>query len=341
MYRTPPPGAAPPSGAVAVRIRATIPRTFCRTFSSASTPRCAPAWCRWSRAPGCCGSSTTRAWTSCAARGPGRSGTSSSTACRRSPAQLPDELARRAEARALLGDIHRLPERQRSVLVMSAIEGLSHEEVAGRLDDHRRDHPLAARPCAREPAPHRGGARDRLPRRLRCARRGRRGGRAGERDRAPPLWTLHGLPRVPARAARGALAAAPAREPGARGDWSRSWSAAAGGERAEGRGRRLLRARGRRRSGRGARDRGPHPPRPGDRGRRCRVPVASRSRATHPRLERQRRADGRARRTDARTDLRVGAGHPRWRRSAKAPKAKAPRAPGRQCRADARRDCAG
>ncbi len=46
---------------------------------------------------------------------------------------LPDELARRAEARALLGDIHRLPDRQRSVLVMSAIEGLSHEEVAGRL----------------------------------------------------------------------------------------------------------------------------------------------------------------------------------------------------------------
>lgn len=48
-------------------------------------------------------------------------------------ALLPDELARRAEARALLGDIHRLPERQRSVLVMSAIDGLSHEEVAGRL----------------------------------------------------------------------------------------------------------------------------------------------------------------------------------------------------------------
>jgi RNA polymerase sigma factor (sigma-70 family) len=48
-------------------------------------------------------------------------------------ALLPDELARRAEARALLDDIHRLPERQRSVLVMSAIDGLSHEEVAGRL----------------------------------------------------------------------------------------------------------------------------------------------------------------------------------------------------------------
>ena len=47
---------------------------------------------------------------------------------------LPDELARRAEARALLGDIHRLPERQRSVLVMSAIEGLSHEEISTKLE---------------------------------------------------------------------------------------------------------------------------------------------------------------------------------------------------------------
>ncbi len=49
-------------------------------------------------------------------------------------AQLPEDFAHRAEARALLGDIHRLPDRQRSVLVMSAIDGLSHEEVAGRLD---------------------------------------------------------------------------------------------------------------------------------------------------------------------------------------------------------------
>ena len=47
---------------------------------------------------------------------------------------LPDELSNRAEARALLGDIHRLPDRQRSVLVMSALDGLSHEEVAEQLD---------------------------------------------------------------------------------------------------------------------------------------------------------------------------------------------------------------
>ena len=141
---------------------------------------------------------------------------------------LPDELARRAEARALLGDIHRLPDRQRSVLVMSAIEGLSHEEVAGPAVDHRRDHPLAARPGAREPAAHRGGARDRVPCRLRRARRGRRGGRPGERDRPPAPLELHGLPRLPARAAHGALAAAAARELEPVGAASRSWSAAAG-----------------------------------------------------------------------------------------------------------------
>jgi RNA polymerase sigma-70 factor (ECF subfamily) len=48
--------------------------------------------------------------------------------------QLPEVLVDRTEARALLGDIHRLPDRQKSVLVMSALDGLSHEEVAVRLD---------------------------------------------------------------------------------------------------------------------------------------------------------------------------------------------------------------
>ncbi|RKQ87574.1 RNA polymerase sigma factor (sigma-70 family) [Solirubrobacter pauli] len=48
--------------------------------------------------------------------------------------QLPEVLLDRTEARELLGDIHRLPDRQKSVLVMSALDGLSHEEVAVRLD---------------------------------------------------------------------------------------------------------------------------------------------------------------------------------------------------------------
>jgi len=48
--------------------------------------------------------------------------------------QLPEVLVDRTEARELLGDIHRLPDRQKSVLVMSALDGLSHEEVAVRLD---------------------------------------------------------------------------------------------------------------------------------------------------------------------------------------------------------------
>src|SRR3954447_21649512 len=47
---------------------------------------------------------------------------------------LPDELSARAEARALLADMQRLPDRQKSVLVLNALDGLSHEEVADRLD---------------------------------------------------------------------------------------------------------------------------------------------------------------------------------------------------------------
>ena len=49
-------------------------------------------------------------------------------------AHPPVELARRIEARALLVDMSRLPDRQRDVLVLSALDGLSHEEVATRLD---------------------------------------------------------------------------------------------------------------------------------------------------------------------------------------------------------------
>jgi RNA polymerase sigma factor (sigma-70 family) len=49
-------------------------------------------------------------------------------------AQLPEVLIDRTEARALLGDIHRLPDRQKSVLVLNALDGLSHEEVALQLD---------------------------------------------------------------------------------------------------------------------------------------------------------------------------------------------------------------
>lgn len=49
-------------------------------------------------------------------------------------AQLPEVLIDRTEARELLGDIHRLPDRQKSVLVLNALDGLSHEEVALQLD---------------------------------------------------------------------------------------------------------------------------------------------------------------------------------------------------------------
>ena len=143
-------------------------------------------------------------------------------------AQLPDELARRAEARALLGDIHRLPARQRSVLVMSAIDGLSHEEVAGPPRHDGRDDPLAAGAGAREPPPHRRGARDRLHCGLRGAGRGRRRRACGRaRSRAGTCGAARTAAPTSATCARRRRACAGWRA-GARGASSRSCSAAAG-----------------------------------------------------------------------------------------------------------------
>ena len=166
------------------------------------------------------------------------------------------------------GDIHRLPDRQRSVLVMSAIDGLSHEEVAGRLDTTVEHDPLAAGARAREPPPDRRRARDRVRRPVaRRAGRGRVGGRARERDRAPAPVELLGLPRLPARPAQRRPRACAGSRAGARGASSRSCSAAAARGRAEGRGRRVLRARRRRRRGRRA-----------GAGRACRTRAAARRR---------------------------------------------------------------
>jgi RNA polymerase sigma factor (sigma-70 family) len=46
---------------------------------------------------------------------------------------LVDEIGRRAELRALLSDVHDLPEEQRSALVLSELAGLSHAEIADVL----------------------------------------------------------------------------------------------------------------------------------------------------------------------------------------------------------------
>ena len=143
-------------------------------------------------------------------------------------AQLPDELARRAEARALIGDIHRLPERQRHVLVMSALDGLTHEEVAGRLDTTvETTRSLLAR--ARENLRRTAAARETA-----CVsvcdaldEAAAAGVRASELARRH-LWSLHATAaRTSATCARPRAGCAGSR-PGARGASSRScWAAAA------------------------------------------------------------------------------------------------------------------
>ena len=187
--------------------------------------------CRSSRVPGCCGSSTTPVSTSCAARAPAPSVTSSSTAC--PPCSAP--AARRArptaaEARALLGDIHRLPDRQK----LGAGDERDRRALArggrGPAGHDRRDDPLAAGAGAREPAPHRRGARDRVLSAVCDALdEAASGGRARERDRPPAPVELR---RTAARYQRDLRAPRPRAcagwRAGARGASSRSCSAAAG-----------------------------------------------------------------------------------------------------------------
>ncbi|MBV9000526.1 MAG: sigma-70 family RNA polymerase sigma factor, partial [Solirubrobacterales bacterium] len=53
-----------------------------------------------------------------------------SAAANTSSASVEDQVAERAELQALLGDLRKLTERQRSALVMRELSGLSHEEIA-------------------------------------------------------------------------------------------------------------------------------------------------------------------------------------------------------------------
>ena len=255
-------------------LRGTRPRPRRRAagrLSCAPTPPWRPASCRSSRAPGCCGSCATRASTSCAARARGRSATSCSRPCRRRRAAA-GRLVARAEARALLGDIHRFPDRQKSVLVMSALDGLSHEEVADRLDTTvNTTRSLLAR--ARENLRRTAVAREAA-----CAsvmdaieEAALAGVRASELARRH-LWScadcrafqrdlrVHPVPPAPARV----LEPVGARRPAPR-------------RRRQGRGRRVLRARRRRRSGDRA-GRRARPPRPAGYARDS-APLIPRSRA--------------------------------------------------------------
>jgi RNA polymerase sigma-70 factor (ECF subfamily) len=108
-------------------------------------------------------------------------------------AHPPVALAHRDEARALLGDMSRLPDRQRDVLVLSALDGLSHEEVATRMDTTvfvlparpRARTCAGRRPRATRPARPCGRTWRRRPRR-RCARARSRAATCGRARTAAP-----------------------------------------------------------------------------------------------------------------------------------------------------------
>ena len=157
--------------------RAPTPRTRCRTSSCAPTARCARTTGRSRCGRGCTASRTTAASTSCAARcpAPARSSTSS-----RTPLRDPlDETERREELRRLVDDVRRLPEQQRSALLMRELEGLSLRRAGRRARRHRPGGQVAARARADRPRRGRRGARrgvrgdPRRPRRGLVARRPR------------------------------------------------------------------------------------------------------------------------------------------------------------------------
>ena len=198
--------------------------------------------------PGCCASSATPVLTNCAAPACGAAGDVELETLPAVSGQLPEVLVDRTEARALLGDIHRLPDRQKSVLVMSALDGLSHEEVAVRLDttvDTTRSLLARARANLRQtarrvrPRASRCATRWKTPSPAACARARSPAvtcGRAGSAASTRP----HCAPPVPS-APPGGL------EPVGRGRPAARWRQCR--HRPEGRGRCVLRARRRRQRG--------------------------------------------------------------------------------------------
>ena len=189
-----------------------------------------------------------------------------------------EEAQRREDLARLVEDVGRLPEQQRSALLMREIDGMSYADLAVGAGRHGPRGQVAARPRAGRPRRGRRGARRRLlrdPRRPDGLLRPRR---QGVRPRAPAHALVRGLPRVPPGAARHAAlvrrAHAGLRRPvrldrrqprhrrrrrrrGRRGRGRRRRRRDRGGrharhrDRLQGRGRRLHRGADRRRRGRG------------------------------------------------------------------------------------------
>ena len=113
------------------RARARTPRTRFRTCLSAPTRGCGPTIGISRCGPGSTGSPTTAASTSCAARPPPAPELIELV---RAPVQDPiAEAERRESLRRLVDDVRRLPEQQRSALLMRELAGMSYAELAAAL----------------------------------------------------------------------------------------------------------------------------------------------------------------------------------------------------------------
>ena len=125
-------GCSPTSARCSRRSRARTPRTCCRTSSCAPSARCAPTRARSTCAPGSTASPTTAASTTCAGPSPPPADVFEMS---RTPLHDPVEDAqRREDLQRLVTDVGRLPEQQRSALLMREIDGMSYADLAGALD---------------------------------------------------------------------------------------------------------------------------------------------------------------------------------------------------------------
>ena len=149
----------------------------------------------------------------------------------RTPAHDPQaETVRREDLRRLVQDVQRLPEQQRSALLMRELDGLTYAELADALDTSVpaiKSLLVRARVGLVEAEEARDAACVRHPRRPRPRPRARR---ADQRALAPAPARLRRLPRVPpgrcaasTRASRRSCRAAPGRSP----PWPSCWASAA------------------------------------------------------------------------------------------------------------------
>ena len=110
-----------------------------------------------------------------------------------------DEAQRRDDLKRLVGDVGRLPEQQRSALLMREIDGLSYAGARRRARRHGAGGEVAARARARRAGRGAGVARRRLRRDPARPDGLLRPRREGVGPRAPAHARVRRLPRVPAR----------------------------------------------------------------------------------------------------------------------------------------------